>query len=42
MVDDSEDMLEVLKRNLTMKGYTVYTSHNVADAIDILERTVLT
>ena len=41
MVDDSEDMLEVLKRNLTMKGYTVYTSHNVPDAIDILERTVV-
>lgn len=36
LVDDSEDMLEVLRRNLSMKGYKTYAVTNVEDAIDIL------
>lgn len=36
LVDDSEDMLEVLRRNLSMKGYKTYAVTNVEDALDIL------
>ncbi|MCK5345002.1 MAG: sigma-54-dependent Fis family transcriptional regulator, partial [Candidatus Heimdallarchaeota archaeon] len=39
VVDDSEDMLEVLRRNLTLKGYKTYTVSNVEEAIKILEST---
>lgn len=37
VVDDSEDMLEVLRRNLTLKGYKTYTVQSVPDAIKILD-----
>ncbi|NQU80969.1 MAG: sigma-54-dependent Fis family transcriptional regulator [Bacteroidetes bacterium] len=39
VVDDSEDMLEVLRRNLTLKGYRTYTVQSVPDAINILDST---
>ena len=38
-VDDALNTLEVLKRNLTSKGYTVFTSSSVAEGIRILEST---
>ena len=37
VVDDAVDTLEVLERNLSLKGYRVFTSTNVSDAIGILE-----
>ena len=39
VVDDSEDMLEVLRRNLTLKGYKTYTVSNVEEAIKMLDTT---
>ncbi len=39
VVDDSEDMLEVLRRNLALKGYRTYTVQSVPDAIKILDST---
>ena len=39
VVDDSEDMLEVLRRNLNLKGYKTFTVTNVGDAIKMLEST---
>lgn len=41
VVDDSPDTLEVLQRNLQLKGYRVFTAPGVADAIRILEQTHL-
>jgi two-component system response regulator HydG len=41
VVDDSPDTLEVLQRNLQLKGYRVFTALSVADAIRILEQTPL-
>ncbi|HXK02251.1 MAG TPA: sigma-54 dependent transcriptional regulator [Verrucomicrobiae bacterium] len=41
VVDDSADTLEVLQRNLQSKGYRVYSSSSVAEAIGILERTTV-
>lgn len=37
IVDDSVSTLEVIKRNLSMKGYQVFSSTNVSEAIKILE-----
>lgn len=37
-VDDSEDALQVLERNLTQAGYAVLTAHSVDEAVPILER----
>lgn len=37
VVDDSEDMLEVLRRNLTMKGYKTFTAPSAEEAIKMLE-----
>jgi len=37
VVDDSPQTLEVLQRNLTAKGYQVFTAKSVAEAICILE-----
>ena len=37
VVDDSEDMLEVLRRNLTLKGYKTYTVTNVPQALKLLD-----
>ncbi len=39
VVDDSENMLEIIRRNLSSKGYIVYTVTNVIDAISFLEST---
>ena len=39
LVDDSEDMLEVLRRNLSLKGYKTYTTQSVQEAIEILNST---
>ncbi|UCC81262.1 MAG: sigma-54-dependent Fis family transcriptional regulator [Candidatus Zixiibacteriota bacterium] len=39
VVDDAPDTLELLKRNLTSQGYTVYTSSGVSAAIKILDAT---
>lgn len=41
VVDDSENMLEIIRRNLSSKGYTVYTVTNVIDAISFLESTTI-
>lgn len=41
VVDDSENMLEIIRRNLSNKGYIVYTVTNVVDAISFLEETSL-
>jgi two-component system response regulator HydG len=37
VVDDAQDTLEVLRRNLATKHYTVYTAPGVKEAISILE-----
>jgi len=39
VVDDIKATLEVIQRNLTGAGYTVFTAHNVYDAIKFLEAT---
>ena len=39
VVDDAPDTLEVLKRNLSSKGYQVFTAPGVPEAIKILEGT---
>ena len=39
VVDDAPDTLEVLRRNLTARGYRVLTAPGVADAIAILDST---
>lgn len=41
VVDDSENMLEIIRRNLSSKGYIVYTATNVVDAISFLESTAI-
>lgn len=37
-VDDSENALQVLERNLTQAGYAVLTAHSVDEAVPILKR----
>jgi two-component system response regulator HydG len=37
VVDDSQDTLEVLNRNLTDSGYRVYTARSVAEAVKVLD-----
>ena len=39
VVDDTPATLEVLERNLTAKGYLVFTSLGVAEAVEVLEST---
>lgn len=39
VVDDAPDTLEVLQRNLTSKGYQVFTAPGTVEAIKILEST---
>ncbi len=39
VVDDAPDTLEIIKRNLTSKGYRVFTSSGVEKALNILENT---
>lgn len=39
VVDDSQDTLELVQRNLTSQGYKVFTALGVAGAIEILEAT---
>jgi two-component system response regulator HydG len=41
VVDDAPDTLEVLQRNLTSKGYIVFTAPDVISAIKILESTLV-
>ena len=41
VVDDSENMLEIIRRNLSSKGYVVYTVTNVVNAISFLESTAI-
>jgi len=41
VVDDSEDILEVLRRNLTLKGYKTYTVSSVEEAINMLDSTAI-
>ena len=41
VVDDSIATLEVLQRNLTTQGYTIYTAPGVTEAIEILDSTEL-
>jgi len=41
VVDDSPHTLEVLQRNLTSKGYQVFTAASVGEAIRILEITTV-
>jgi two-component system response regulator HydG len=41
VVDDAPHTLEVLERNLTSKGYQVFTAKSVDEAIRILETTTL-
>jgi DNA-binding NtrC family response regulator len=38
VVDDSQDMLELIRRNLSSKGYQVITGSSVVNAINILEQ----
>lgn len=40
-VDDSPDTLELLQRNLTSKGYQVFTAEEVPSALRILESTTI-
>jgi len=37
LVDDSEDTLEILSRNLSANGYRVYTAQSVTEAVKLLE-----
>lgn len=39
VVDDSPETLEIIKRNLNSRGYIVFTSSNVGDAIRFLDNT---
>jgi two-component system response regulator HydG len=39
LVDDSHDMLELLRRNLTDMGFNAFAASTVVDAIDVLENT---
>ncbi|RJP23796.1 MAG: response regulator, partial [Candidatus Omnitrophota bacterium] len=39
VVDDAPNTIEVLQRNLTTQGYTVFTALNVPDALQIMETT---
>lgn len=39
VVDDSPNMLELIKRNLVYKGYLVQTATNVPDAIKLMQTT---
>jgi DNA-binding NtrC family response regulator len=41
VVDDSGNMLEIIRRNLSAKGNNVYTLNNVVDAISFLEETMV-
>ncbi len=38
VVDDSQDTLEIIRRNLLKSGYTVFTATNVLESIDFLKR----
>lgn len=39
VVDDVLDTLELIQRNLTSKGFTVFTASNIIDATKLLETT---
>ncbi|MFH1422581.1 MAG: sigma-54 dependent transcriptional regulator [Planctomycetota bacterium] len=39
LVDDAPDTIEILQRNLSSKGYRIYTSSNVEEAMRVLDGT---
>ena len=39
IVDDAPDMLEILEKNLSSRGYRVYPARCAADAIELLDAT---
>ena len=41
VVDDAPGTLEIIRRNLTSKGYRVFTAGNVAEAVSILDTTIM-
>jgi len=41
VVDDAQDTLEVLQRNLSSRGYQVFTAPGVSEALQVLERTAV-
>jgi len=41
IVDDSTDMLDLVRRNTAEMGYNPFATNNVVDAIEILENTVI-
>ena len=41
VVDDAQDTLEIIERNLTAHGYQVFNAPAVAEAIEILESTTI-
>ena len=41
VVDDAPETLEVLRRNLTSKGYQVYTAPGVDDALGVLDSEII-
>jgi len=41
VVDDAADTLEILQRNLSSQGYSVFTAGGVAEAIDFLKGTTV-
>ena len=41
VVDDSPATVEIIKRNLETKNYKVFTSGNVSDAINVLDKTLI-
>jgi two-component system response regulator HydG len=41
IVDDAPDTLEVLQRNLSSRGYQVFTATGVAEALQVLEQTAV-
>ncbi|MBM4082046.1 MAG: response regulator, partial [Planctomycetes bacterium] len=41
IVDDAPDTLEVLRRNLSSQSYQVFTAPGVAEAVKLLEGTVV-
>jgi two-component system response regulator HydG len=41
IVDDAPDTLEVLQRNLSSRGYQVFTAPGVSEAIQVLEQTAV-
>lgn len=41
VVDDSKDMLELLRRNTALMGFNPFAALNVVDAIEVLQNTTI-